>query len=167
MASSPQLISLGLDLSSDEGLTESGLENLVSGVLSKGQKFRSLTLGFSGLKCLSSAIIGTLFQQLAKHSESLRFLRLNLSNTGVSESDLDHLLSLLSKLDLEHLELFLGGNSSVNDQFFKRLARHLLSSKLEGVVLDVGYSYCSKKAIKSSLRDGKEGLKQLGLYLNG
>lgn len=106
-------------------------------------------------------------RRIKEHSKTLKFLRLNFSNSGITTSDLEQINDLLLGLNLEHLELYLGGNRSVDDACFKRLASYLLASKLTGFVLDVGYTSCSAKSLKSYLKTPKLGLKELGLYLNG
>lgn len=160
-------MSLGLDLGDAQALTELGLDWLASGLFSPEKKYQSLALGFSNLQCISSGIIDTLFNQIDKQAASLRFLRLNFSNCMVSSEILEKILSHISNLKLERLEMFIGGNRNVDDSFFRRFFRVAILGGVKGVVLDVGYTSCSKKAVKSALKQAAENLVFLGLYLNG
>ena len=166
--SSPELISLGLDIGFAKNLTESGLASLVSGIFERKERFSSLALGFGGLQVVTSPLIEKLVEQLKNQQNSLRFLRLNFSDVKIEAADLEKISSVISSLDLEHLELYCGGNRSVGDKFLKQMMRYMQSnSKLKSFVLDVGYTSCSKKALKSCLKTPKLGLNTLGLYLNG
>lgn len=94
-------------------------------------------------------------------------LRLNFTNTNITESNLTQLLNLLNLLDLEHLELFLGGNSSVNDEFLITLSEIIEAQKLRGLEIDIGYTSCTNTGMKSFFRFTKPKLVRLGIYLNG
>lgn len=166
--SSSELISLGLDFGCAKNVTESGLASLVSGIFERKEQFRSLALGFGGLHIVSSTLVENLVEQLKNQQKSLKFLRLNFSDVKIEAADLEKISSVISSLDLEHLELYCGGNRSVGDKFLKQMMRYMQSnSQLKGFVLDVGYTTCSKKALKSCLKTPKLGLNTLGLYLNG
>jgi hypothetical protein len=164
---SPELISLGLDFGKVRGLTESGVNALTNSILGNDCRFASLALGFGDLKILGPSLVKNLSLRIKEHSATLKFLRLNFSNTNITSSDLEQIHDLLLELNLEHLELFLGGNKSVDDACFKRVASYLGASSLRGFVLDVGYSDCSKKCLKAYLKTPKLGLRELGLHLNG
>lgn len=109
------LISLGLDLGNCSKLSEQCYSILIDQLSLKSNKFVSLALGFHNSKVISSIQIDKISSLLLKHKSSLKMLRLNYSNTNITSENLITLISIIDELELDHLELFLGGNTCVTN----------------------------------------------------
>jgi hypothetical protein len=77
------------------------------------------------------------------------------------------MLQTLKELSLDHLELFLGGNYCVNDEFLNQISSYVKETSLRGLELDIGYTECTSVGVERNFSFKKPGLIRLGLYLNG
>ena len=115
------LISIGLDMGDGEGITADSLNEVMTAITTGEHQLASLALGFHNSQVLSDNEFNNIFGAIVSKKDTLKMLRLNFSNTTLTAQSLEIMVYCLSELSLDHLELFLGGNTCVDDAFLMKL----------------------------------------------
>lgn len=126
----------------------------------------SLAVGFHKAENVDNEIISDFIQTIQSKLESLKMLRVNFSNTNISKQNLLTLNQVLMGSKISHLELFLGGNSHLDNYLAGEFTETLRDLQLTGFEFDTGYSSCTGKFLYGFDFNSKD-LNRCAFYLNG
>ena len=162
----PQLTSIGLDLGQLQ-IENSAICELLESI-EKKEQLASLALGFHKSPSLDNPTILRTIEAIEKRQKSLRMLRVNFSNTSIEAASIEKLVESLPGLELEHLEVFVGGNKVLDDALAAKIANVFKEGQpnLRGFEFDFGFSGCTGATV--GLFDGKiADVTRAALYANG
>lgn len=159
------LASLGLDFG---GLTiEPESLRRLNTAISNQEEIISLALGFHKVADIENDIISEYISTVEKKKDKLKMLRLNFSNTNIDRKNLLRLNDVLKESSIVHLELFLGGNDSLDNDIASKFLTTSQSMRLRGFEFDAGYSTCTGEFLASYKFFSSKLLKRCAFYLNG
>lgn len=161
-----KLTSLGLDFGGLR-VTSDQVKRLSKAIGSKNG-IVSLALGFHKVENIENDAYAELIKTVDAKIDNLRMLRLNFSNTCINRENLVKLNEVLKKSSITHLELFLGGNDSLDNELAKEFLETFKLLKLRGFEFDAGFSNCTGDFLeKFGFSFSSSDLSRFAFYLNG
>lgn len=164
IASCQNLASLGFDFGDLK--VEGNQMKRLNEVIREREGILSLAIGFHKAQNMDNEIISDFIDTVEKKLGVLKMLRINFANTDISKNNLVRLNQVLRGSKISHLELFLGGNSSLDNNLAGEFAETIRDLSLTGFEFDAGYSSCNGKFLYGFDFDTKE-LTRCAFYLNG